>query len=356
VRVEFTAPPGANPTELLLTVYPEQFAYTAPSPPTVFATRTVAVGTVSLGPKDMPARAMVRYSGTGIGTGYVCLAAGDGPTPIELRAPDRLRGRAGALVFWCTPQAWLPGLSPRAAVRIVGMGGGEHGVPLAEADSDERGWFELAGFDAGLPGLGVRALLGGHALGWVDWQRGGPLPVVAMLPAFPIRGRVTAEPGVLALPLQLLAKGLPGLVTDVRPDGTFVLEHVPPRASLRLLVSGLPATHTHAETRAEPGSRGVEIRITRAGSIAGAVVDRYSQAPLAGAYVWHRHGPAGTVMVQTDTGGRFLLERVPPGVIEIGAQWTQRAVAGAPERVRATSSRYRVTEGQRLEHVLLVID
>lgn len=348
---------GAPPPRLVLTVFPDQFSFAAPSPPPPLGELTCEDGSVVLDAASIPGRALVRYAGEGVGTGYVAVQAGNRLPPIRLGPPARLSGRVGepqgVFVFGLR----CLGLSPVAGARVLGLGGGEHGVLLCETTTGADGRFELHGFDAGLSGLGIRVLQPGFAVAHVDWIRGGDRegPIVPLLRTKPIRGRVAAphdcDPGTLLV----LAKGLPGVATQVAADGAFVLDHVPPDLEPRLLLYGLPERFTHGLVRASAGQEGVLFAVMRSATVRGYVVERASQRPVAGALVWHPHGPAGQITVESAADGSFVLPRVPPGEVVIGAQFTSVDQLGQKDEFSGTRRLF-LQEGVDQDRILIEID
>lgn len=359
VELEFVRADGAVPA-LTLTMFPDRYSFTAPSPPPAIGQLQIDDGAVTLGRDLVPERAFVRYAGQGVGTGYVAVEIGKPVQPIPLRAPAQLSGRVG------DPQGVFLfglrclGLRPAGGARVFGLGGGEQGVVLCETVTDADGRFVLDGFDSSLPVIGVRVLQPGFAIAHVNWYRaappaGQPGPIVPLVPTQLIRGVVELPDGVDARGLRLLAKGLPGVETSIAADGTFALDHVPPIFEPRLLVHGLPETFTHGRVNASPGQSGVRIEVVRAAIVRGFVVERATQRAVAGAMVWHPHGPAGQVAVDTASDGSFVLRGVPPGTIRIGAQAEVVDALGQKDTYSGART-VEVHEGADLDRILVEID
>lgn len=353
----FHRPDGRPVPALELTFFPDAMSFAAPSPRPPFGAAALAAGAdaVVVGSDLVPGTALVRYRGEGIGTGYTSVGIG-ADCAIELKPPATLPGRVGepsqAYVF-----GWRSfGLRPIADAAVLGFGGGEHGVPLVETRTDAEGRFELRGFDASMVTLGVRVLKPGYAMSWQewDWSRPGG-PVIALVPTTPIRGRLRLPAELPTDALQLLARGLPGVATTIAPDGAFALDHVPPGLEPKLLVHGLPDTWTHLESRGKVGGAPLEIPILRAGVVRGYVIDLTSQRPLAGAVVWHRHGPTGMTVARSDAQGAFTIGRIPPGELTLGAHWEEsrpgrKTLSLAGQRV------FEVSEGQQIADVIIRVE
>ena len=324
---------GSAVPSLELTVFPVQLAFNTPSPPPALGSMQLE-GQESGGrqevvlPSELTSDAVfVRYSGPGVGTGYVRARVGQDNPVVELRAPASLSGQ---IVTGARGAADAPGEGePFSGARVLGLGGGKHGIVLTEATTDADGHFTLDGFDSDLPSLGVRVLAPGHSLLFQDWFLKQPDPVFSLVPTKPIRGKVMLVEGVQADSLLVLAKGLPGVQTAVQEDGTFVLDHVPPHLKPRLLLYGLPSGFTHPTVSAKPGDTGIDVRILRSATVRGVVADRFTQRPIAGAMVWHDHGPKGSVRTETASDGSFVLGSVPAGDIPILAQYRSSQDGGA---------------------------
>ncbi|MBK8099006.1 MAG: hypothetical protein IPK26_18015 [Planctomycetes bacterium] len=342
---------------LVLTFYPDTMSFAAPSPRPPFGEVALAAGdgAVSVGRELVPGTAFLRYRGDGIGTGYASVGLGN-DSAVELQPAARLQGRIGE-----TGKAFVFGwrnflLRPIADAAITGFGGGEHGVPLVEARSDADGRFELRDFDASMVTLGLRVLKPGYAMAWQEWECGGTGgPVIALTRTEPIRGRLLLPADLPTDGLQLLARGLPGVATSIAADGAFALDHVTPGLLPKLLVHGLPPAWTHLESRGQVGGPPIEIKILRSGVVRGYVLDLVSQRPLAGAMVWHRHGPTGMTAVKSQADGGFTIDRIPPGELTLGAHWEElrpgrKAISLAGQRV------FEVQEGQQIADVIIRVE
>jgi hypothetical protein len=139
---------GAAVPDLHLTFYPERMAFAAPSPPAALGELDLhAALAVDVGRELVPDRAVVRYEGPGVGTGFLFVELGKEIPPIVLHESKSLRGRIGEPIgIWSF--GWrCPGLVPVVGAEVLAMGGGEHGVVLATTRTDADGRFELPGLD-----------------------------------------------------------------------------------------------------------------------------------------------------------------------------------------------------------------
>lgn len=320
VTLAFTPPAGTAPA-LELTFYPDRLAFAAPSPPPSLGRQRLEGGLcVTVGRELVPARALVRYRGDGVGAGYLFVQLGAPAPAVPLRPPSTLRGRVGEPIgFWCFGWRSL-GIAPVAGAEVVVMGGGEHGIDLATARTDADGSFTVTGFDGRLDGLGLRVRAPGFALahqplGRVD-DGGGPGVVVALARGVALSGRVDVPPGLDATALRVVARGLPGVDAAPAADGTFVLDHVPAGVGPRLLLHGLPPQWTYLPARATPGVP-LHLQVVPAAIVRGRVLDAATVRPLAGALVYCGEQEA----VRADEHGCFELPQLLPGDVEITAQW-----------------------------------
>lgn len=314
-RAEATVP------SLELTFFPDQLAFATPSPPPPYGNLQVTDATAVLADDLVPGRAVVRYRGLDVGTGYTYVELGKAVPPIRLRPATTISGRVGEPVaFWCF--GWrCAGLRPVAGAEVLVMGGGEHGVDLAAATTDASGRFVIEGVDARLDGLGLRVRARGFAiahepLARFDEATPPPLPVVALARARVHSGKLVAPPAVDLTKLRVLARGLPGVQAVPSADGLFVLDHVPLGMEPRLVVAGLPDTWTHLPVRAIGGSQ-ANVQIVPAAAVRGRVVDAASQEPLADALVYCGDQDA----VRSDADGNYRLVRQLPGDVELEAKW-----------------------------------
>ncbi|HEX5050552.1 MAG TPA: carboxypeptidase regulatory-like domain-containing protein [Planctomycetota bacterium] len=346
-------PAGSAMPVLELTVFPEQLAFAAPSPPPPLGQVRLDGGTSVVLTGDLvPREAVVRYAGPGVGTGFVFVRLGQVLPAIHLRPGRLLQGRvAEPIGFWC--YGWrCAGLQPVAGAEVTVMGGGEHGIDLGSARTDAEGNFTIDGIDSELDGLGLRVRASGFAiahqtLGRVDddtW------PIVALARTQPVMGRIVAPPGLDPSSLRVLARGLPGVDTRPERDGTFVLDHVPAGMEPRLLLYDLPPTWTYATVRGHAKTP-VQIDIVAGAVVRGRVIDAETKAPLAGALVYYGDQDA----VRADASGNFELQHVVPGDIEIQAQF-QVDVTRRRSVQRYGSRRARLEPGQALEEFVVAVD
>lgn len=317
--------------ELELTFFPEQMAFAAPSPPPpIGRTRLTGTDSLTVGDEFVPERSVLRYQGEGVGAGFAYVELGKQPPRIALREPTTLTGRVGEPVqYWC--MGWrCAGYLPIADVEVVVMGGGEHGVDLAHARTDEQGHFTVTGFDGELDALGLRLRAPGFE---VVHQRlealsdhSGERAILTMSRVPPRRGRVTVEPGVGLEPqnLRLLARGLPGVETMPAADGTFVLDHISPDVEARIVVYGLPPLVAQTDVRTQRDGD-VEVRVVPGAIVRGRVLGD-DLKPLAGALVWFGQQRA----VRTDDSGAFELRNVLPGDDRLVAQWQPKKRRAKP--------------------------
>src|SRR5690606_21416995 len=119
--------------------------------------------------------------------------------------------------------------------------------------------------------------------------------------------------------LELRILRLPGLVTRTAADGSFEFRHLPP-SPLRgpVVVPELPEGWTYRRTAVAAGER-VEVRIERAWTLRGRVVSGHQGVAVAGAGVYHDHGPLGIEGTRCASDGSFELTRVPSGTVDVFA-------------------------------------
>lgn len=331
--VTFTRADGGAPPRVELQLFREQLSFASPSPPVPYATRFTEPGenSIVLGPEDIDGSAVLRYSGDGVGIGYATLARGR-QHEIALAPAVATEGRVGTTSGIFAMGLRTLGMEAIAGARVIGMGGGEHGVALCETVTDAEGRFRLDGFAADLPSIGIRVLAKGCALAFSNqFVEPGISVVVPMLPTTPLRGRVRLPQGISTSGLRVLAKGLPGIEARLMEDGSFEMDHVPPNLEPRLLVHGLPAGFTHAQVNAHAGQDDVAIAVVADVEVRGRVVERMRQLPMGGAMVWHDCGPAGGVKVKADGDGRFSIRGAPPGELLLRAQCEVRTEDGEKE-------------------------
>jgi len=353
VTIGFVREAEAVP-ELELTFFPEQLAFAAPSPPPPLGEVRLRDGdALTVGDELVPTRSVLRYRGDGIGAGFAYVELGKRPPSIALRPPTSLRGRVGEPVhYWC--MGWrCAGYLPVADAEVVVMGGGEHGVDLAHARTDEQGNFTIAGFDGELDALGLRIRADGfevvhqHLDGLEEHADERAIFTLSRVP--PRHGRLSIDPGLdlEASDLLVLARGLPGVECTPSADGSFLLDHISPDVEARLVVYGLPPNVAQSEARTERDGE-VEVRIVAGAIVRGRVLGEDLQ-PVAGALVWFGQQRA----TRTDADGYFELQRVRPGAGRLVAQWQ-------PKKRRAKpwlSARQLTLEGGRTyERVEIVLE
>lgn len=339
---------------LELTFFPEQLAFSSPSPPPPLGeARLTGADSLVVGDDLVPDHGVVRYRGAGVGAGFAYVRLGQPLPRIELRPPQSLTGRVGEPVYyWC--MGWrCAGFRPVVDAEVVVMGGGEHGVDLASARTDEQGVFELSGFDGELDALGLRVRAAGFEVAHQSIERlsehDGERGLVTLSRVPPRRGRLDLEPGLELDPTQLvvLARGLPGVDARPQPSGEFVLDHVPPDVEARIVVYGLPPGAAQAEVRT---SRDGEVRVPIvAGAIVRGRVLGEALAPVAGALVWIGNRPA----VRTDEHGGFELQNVLPGEVTIVAQKKPKQRRAKPWIGART---LRLAGGETYERIELVLE
>ena len=321
VTLRFVGPGKTLAPPLQLDFFTARFGASLPSPPPRLGARSLAAGEVAaIGLEFGRDVGRVRYRAEGFGVGYATFALGQAPRPIELRPARSLRGRVGEpLAVWS--QGWrCIGMRPVAGADVVLLGGGDQGVELASARSDERGEFVLDGFDGELDGLSLRVRAPGFVLAHEHLPRlSSPdfvEPVVPVLRGDSLRGRLVVPPGTDTTGWRVLARGFVGVEAEPLTDGTFVLDHLPNGATAPLLVHGLAPTLAQQPVQARVGDS-VVVEVVPAAVVSGRVVELLSKRPLVGALVYWNDGAA----VATDDEGRFTLPHVLPGGGELRAQF-----------------------------------
>lgn len=359
VTLRFKAANGPVPA-LELAFFPQQLAFGAPSPPPPLGELKVEGGSsvsVTVGSDLVPGEGVVRYRGEGVGTGFAFVALG-GERTVTLHPPAKYAGRVGRRV-----KLWFRGwrtvaMRAIADAEVMVMGGGQHGVDLASARTDDNGRFVVEGFDGELDAIGLRVRAPRHAVfdrRLEDVEPGADgKPLIVLDQAPPRRGRV-----VLALPpghalrvqqLRVLARGLPGVEATPDAEGNFVLEGVPADVEARLVLFGLPDDCAFPESRTDKRAP-VEVRVGPGARIRGRVLRPFDREPVAGALVWIGDFDA----VRTDAGGRFELQHVLPGSVELRAQWEpekKRRQAG----IRFGSRQLDVQPGAFAEDIDIVLE
>ncbi|MFM1873560.1 MAG: CarboxypepD reg-like domain [Planctomycetota bacterium] len=343
--------PETAAVPLQLTFFPDRLAFTAPSPPDPLGTAELpANGWHEFGGHLVPGTALVRYSGKGVGTGFVFVEAGRMAT-VSIEQPTALWGRVVAPrpYFWF---GWRTMLAPVADAEVIAMGGGEHGIPLASARTDADGNFEVDGVAAKCSPLVLRVRAPGFAITHAPFDRAINTSVghTITLQAAPVRrGRIDAPPGTDFTALRVLARGLPGV--DCRPagGGEFAIEHIAEEFEPELLVHGLPESLAQVRSTAWRG-RDSEIRLVAAGSIEGVVRSARDGSPLPGTYVWFGDGAT----VRADGAGRFTLQQLVPGTATLTAQHVYQPKNRKPI-VRVGSLEVTVTPGAPVRDIVIEV-
>lgn len=321
VTLRFVGPGRSPAPPLQLEFFTARFGASLPSPPPRLGERSLAAGEVAaIGLEFGHDVGRVRYRAVGFGVGYATFALGRPTRPIELRPARSLRGRVGEpLAVWS--QGWrCLGMRPVAGADVVLLGGGDQGIELASARSDERGEFVLDGIDGELDGLTLRVRAPGFVIAHEQLPRlSSPNfaePVVPVQRGDDLRGRLVVPPGTDTTGWRVLARGFVGVEAEPLADGTFVLDHLPNGATAPLLVHGLAPTLAQRPMQARVGDS-VVIEVVPAAVVSGRVVELLSKKPLVGALVYWNDGAA----VATDDEGCFTLPHVPPGGGELRAQF-----------------------------------
>ncbi len=346
-------PDGAPAPALELTFFPERFAFTAPSPPPPLGSQQLAAGaTLSVGGELVPERAVVRYSGPGVGTGFTFVQNGQ-RTNITVEPPTTIWGQVvESLPYWWF--GWRRDFVSVVGAKVIVMGGGEHGIPLAEATTGIDGAFEIRGIAAQRGPIALRVLSAPHAIVHAPLDLAAMAEagqVVRLQRAPPRRGRLLCPEGQAREELLILARGLPGVEAHPDADGSFVLNHVPEELEPRLLVIGLPEHLVAKPTVARVGVTPT-VEVVTAAVVHGVVVDaRLSPPqPLGGTLVWSGE----SVAIRADADGRFELRQIVPGTIDITAQHTYQP-KNRKAIVRHGSATATVEPGQELRDVVIEV-
>ena len=318
VTLRFTN--GTEPVPPLeLTFYPEQLAFSSPSPPPAIGECQVGEhGEVVVGDSLVPGNGVVRYRGAGVGTGFAHVQLGETSSPIQLRPPRTLSGRVGEpLGYWL--MGWrCAGMRPVANAEVVVMGGGEHGIDLVTTTTDEEGRFTVAGFDGELDALGLRVRAQGYAIVHESLigssEHEGERAIIALTPAPVRRGKLDLNVEVDPSTLRLLARGLPGVEAVVAADGSFVFDNIPSNLEARILVHGLPENCAQSEARTSVDSV-AQVVVGPGAVVSGQVLDHQMQ-PVARALVWIGDQTA----ISADSRGRYRIIRAVPGDCTLMAQ------------------------------------
>ena len=350
--LRFVAPDGARP-EIELTFFPNQLAFTAPSPPPPLGQASLAGEEITVGEDLVPERSVVRYVCEGFGAGFARVQLGAVMPEIPLRAAASISGRVGEPVYyWC--MGWrCTGFLPVVDAEVVVMGGGEHGVDLARTRTDEDGSFTVSGFDGELDVLGLRVIAAGFEVAHqriFDLSEHPEQRALVNMSRAPARaGRLLVEPGAGVKPEDFLvpARGLPGVQARPDSDGEVVLDHIAPDVEARVLVYGLPPMLAQTEARTKRGG-GFEVEVVRGAVVTGRVLGEDLE-PRPNALVWigERHA------VRTDGDGIFVLENLTPGARTIKAQWRPKRRRSPP---LFASRSLTLVAGERHERVELLLE
>lgn len=345
-------PRGDAPApELALTFFPDRLAFTSPSPPPPLGEATLpAGGELTVGPELVPETALVRYQGAGVGTGFLFVANGR-EVPIALEPPGSLWGRVVTpRPYWWF--GWRGCSAPVVGADVLAMGGGEHGVPLVAATTQDDGSFEIDGLALKVSPLAMRVRAPGFALvhAPVDLAQNARGGHVVRLARAPLRsGTVDAPPDCERSALRVLARGLPGVHTTVAADGTFALDHVPAELEPELLLLGLPKLFAQQRTFAWR-DRPAHVVVEPGGSIAGVVRDAVTGQPLPGCHVWFGDGQS----LLTDSYGRFQLDQLVPGTNRLSAQYVYQPKNRRPI-VRLATKEVTVVAGSTVADLVVEI-
>lgn len=361
IRFVAATPDGKVPP-LQLTFYGIGDLLVSPSPmPPLGEQQLVDSAELTADSDLVPGRSIMRYVGPGIGAGICTVTLGTAST-VKLAPPTTVRGRV---------MRWQPSLrlavQPFVAVagaRVVGMGGGARGAPLAETSSDAEGWFDMDGLAADLDVLGLRLADDGHAIDNLDVPvrlpamespETVPPPFLITVATRIASGKVALPDDVLPRQLRIVARSLPGVDAPIAADGSFALDHIPPGVEPRLLVYGLPPRYTHQLTRARAGARGILITVLPATTISGWVLDAATRQPIPGADVFHDNGPMGLVGVSTDPDGTFTIGQVPPGILRLKAQHRGKRTGDLGPLVRSGHRDLQVEAGKPLKSIIITV-
>jgi hypothetical protein len=265
---------------------------------------------------DLPSEGcFVTASAPGLGIGYGKLEPTGRSSPVELAPPRSVRGAVRDHLGKPVPDA-----------DILVLGGGPRGVPLARCRSDRGGDFLVDTIAANVMHWHVRVLARGFAIGGVDWIADAEAPLLVELEeTLPARGRLVAEDPSLRLDgIVVRALRLPGLSTVTTTDGRFELAAIPP-APMRIhpVLDGLPAGYTCPSVWLSAGKE-TEIPVMRAERVRGFVIHGITGRGLPSVQVFHEAGPFCLEATRTDDDGRFELERVPRGAVELRAVLDRR--------------------------------
>lgn len=349
----FVTAAGAPGPDVKLEFFAEATGPSDPSPPPRLGEVVVASGEEFRASGDLvPRRALVRWSTAGHGSGFAAVAPGERHR-IVLDAPGSVSGTVVQ-----PAQVWLFGAralaAPVSGARIVLMGGGERGLPLAEGITSADGNFTVTGFDDAILQPTLRVLATGLSLAHVDAIRGAAAePALAVVtPTQPLQGRVALPAGVGATGLRVLARGLPGVESAVGADGSFALDHVPAWTWPRLILHGLPDGFTQRGCQTTVATT-AEVVVERALTVRGYVLDALTQAPVVGATVYHENGADGLSTCTTGADGSWQFADLPSGPVRLQAYRKDRESGAVRSGNRTLELRAETLE---LENILIRID
>ncbi|MBI5852342.1 MAG: carboxypeptidase regulatory-like domain-containing protein [Planctomycetes bacterium] len=310
---------GGKPLRAALEFFAYDRAPSAPSPmPSLGRCDTGARGRARVDIELPDGGLVVRVSSSDCGIGYGFVEGDGHALRVELAPPHRVEGRVHSRDGRALADA-----------RVQVFGGGPRGVLLVETRTDATGSFVVDSISSKLTAWTVRAFADGHAIGSVTWECDDDLgPSVVLDPTKPLRGRIVAQESIPLDGLELRVLNLPGVVARVAADGSFELAQLPPPPTTAYsVVAGLPPGWTFERTALVAGSD-VTIRLVREERVQGRVVDAASGAPVAGARVFHEHGPMCVAATRSEADGSFELGLVPPGRIVLRAVLERRPVPG----------------------------
>jgi hypothetical protein len=309
--------PGNTPLAASFEVFSYDRSPSAPSPTPLLGTcRADDHGRVRLDFEFPPGGVVARVWAPGHGIGYGFVDGHGFTQRIELAPARRVGGSVSARDG-----------QPIVGARIAVFGGGPRGVLLAETTSNADGNFTVDCISAKVSAWTVRAFAEGFAVREEVWEHDSEEgPSLVLDRTAPLRGTVVATEGLSLDGLELRVLNLPGVSARVGGDGRFQLDHLPPRPSIAYpVVAGLGEGWTCERVALVAGGE-VEIRIVREARVQGRVVDGLTGLPVAGARVFHEHGPDCVTATLSDASGAFELGRVPPGRIEVWAVHERRRV------------------------------
>jgi hypothetical protein len=324
----------------------------APSPTPLLATLELGGPDVmTLDWDQVPGEALVRVRAPEYGIAFGYLESGGDVGEVRMGSPVPVEGR----VLTASGR-------PVSDASIVGLGGGPRGVPLAETVSGADGRFRLEDISGSISNVMLRVRKEGYAiLHEKMWRRTERDRDLRLERTFPVVGKIEGFPGSDYSALRILVYKLPGVETRVLSDGTFYLDHLPPKTHVQLLVHGLAPGYTHRGARGTAGGEDLAIQVTRSASLRGQAIFAETEYPAAGAIIYHENGPSGRPLVTADSSGWFSLDDLPAGEVWLYASGRFREVA-IVDGVRKTewvdrsgSRSVLVEEGQDLNGIEILI-